>query len=136
MQTAASVFREQVETAVRNTVEAVNTVVLTSAEQQHAPSGTTAVFAIVLEQHMLIGHLGDSKAVLCQQHSTAPTASGLHSDLAAGLHEQQRSASSRAGSLTKLTALPLTVDHLPDRPDEQARITAAGGTVSAATAGK
>ena len=125
--------REAVEAAVRASVQKADAAVLSSAEQQHHPSGTTAVFALAFDQHILVGHLGDSKAVLCQQqtglqHTASPKPVEGH-------NVKQRCAASQADK-EKLTAVPLTSDHTPDRVDERARIMAVGGTVSTATAGK
>lgn len=103
------------ETAVRTSVQNVDDAVFKSSEQQTG-SGTTAVFALAFHQQILLAHLGDSKAVLCQ-------------------HVQLESALRQTDKLN-LRAEPLTVDHSPDRPDERARIVAAGGTISTATAGE
>ncbi len=103
------------ETAVHTSIQNVDDAVFKSSEQQTS-SGTTAVFALAFHQQMLLAHLGDSKAVLCQ-------------------HVQQGSALKQADKLN-LRAVPLTIDHSPDRPDERARIVAADGTISTATAGE
>ncbi|KAJ4836879.1 hypothetical protein Tsubulata_045487 [Turnera subulata] len=60
-----------------------------------AVGGSTAVVAVVTQEHIVVANCGDSRAVLC-----------------------------RGGK-----AIPLSVDHKPDRPDELARIEAAGGRV-------
>lgn len=125
--------REAVEAAVRASVQVVDAAVLSSAEQQHNPSGTTAVFALAFDQHILVGHLGDSKAVLCQQQTGVQHTASLKP--AEGQNVKQRWAATQADK-EKLTAVPLTADHTPDHLDEHARILAAGGTVSTATAGK
>ena len=100
---------------MHTSVQKVDNAVLKSSEQQTS-SGTTAVFALAFHQQILIAHLGDSKAVLYQQ-------------------VQQGYALKQADKLN-LRAVPLTIDHSPDRPDERARIVAAGGTISTATAGE
>ncbi|KFK26785.1 hypothetical protein AALP_AA8G293100 [Arabis alpina] len=60
-----------------------------------AISGSTAVTAVLTQEHIIVANTGDSRAVLCR--------SGV--------------------------AIPLSNDHKPDRPDERARIEAAGGRV-------
>jgi serine/threonine protein phosphatase PrpC len=64
-------------------------------------SGTTATLAVVTRNRLTLGHLGDSRAVLCQLDSVthAPT------------------------------AIPLTLDHKPHIPCERERIEASGGEV-------
>ncbi len=107
--------RSALETAVHTSVQKVDDAVLKSSEQQTS-SGTTAVLALAFHQQILLAHLGDSKAVLCQ-------------------HVQQCYAVKQADK-PNLRAVPLTIDHSPDRPDERARIDAAGGTISIATVGE
>ncbi len=120
--------RSALETAVHTSVQKVDDAVLKSSEQQTS-SGTTAVFALAFNQQILLAHLGDSKAILCQQQSRQHPTSVTHP---AGQH---RSVPEHADKLN-LRAVPLTNDHSPDRPDERARIVAAGGTISTATAGE
>ena len=108
--------KSALETAVHTSIQNVDDTVLKSSEQQQTGSGTTAVFALAFHHQILVSHLGDSKAVLCQ-------------------HVQQGSALNEADKLN-LRAVLLTIDHSPDRPDERARIVAAGGTISTATSGE
>jgi serine/threonine protein phosphatase PrpC len=124
--------RSALETAVHTSVQNVDAAVLKSSDQQQTGSGTTAVFALAFHQQILLAHLGDSRAVLCQQQSRPHPTSATHP---AGQHVQQGSAIKQADNLD-LRAVPLTIDHSPDRPDERARIAAAGGTISTATAGE
>ncbi|KAL1208075.1 putative protein phosphatase 2C 75 [Cardamine amara subsp. amara] len=63
--------------------------------REAAISGSTAVAAVLTQEHIVVANTGDSRAVLCR--------SGV--------------------------AIPLSNDHKPDRPDERARIEAAGGRV-------
>ncbi|VVB15656.1 unnamed protein product [Arabis nemorensis] len=72
------------------------TVSLCSCDPREAAiSGSTAVAAVLTQEHIIVANTGDSRAVLCR--------SGV--------------------------AVPLSNDHKPDRPDERARIEAAGGRV-------
>lgn len=105
---------------------AVNDVLLRAAQQEGLAGGSTAVFALVHESEVLLGHLGDSRAVLC--HVPTPGAMPAHA-------QQQHTGGAHSVLQHNLKAAALTVDHSPDRPDELARITAAGGFVSRATAG-
>ena len=106
---------------------AVNDALLKTAQQEGLAGGSTAVFAFVDDSQVLLGHLGDSKAVLCHL-STPETMPAAH-------RHQQHTAGAYSGHQQTLKAAAMTVDHAPDRPDELARITAAGGFVSRATAG-
>ncbi|XP_010443694.1 PREDICTED: probable protein phosphatase 2C 75 [Camelina sativa] len=63
--------------------------------REAAISGSTAVTAVLTQDHIVVANTGDSRAVLCRN--------GM--------------------------AIPLSNDHKPDRPDERARIEAAGGRV-------
>lgn len=101
---------------------------LLEAAQQGLAGGSTAVFALLDDSQVLLGHLGDSKAVLCH----LPTSGA---EPAAHRHQQHTEAAAHPRVQHNLQAAALTVDHSPDRPDELARITAAGGFVSRATAG-
>lgn len=105
---------------------AVNDVLLKAAQHKSLAGGSTAVFALVDQSEVLLGHLGDSKAVLC--HLPTPGAMPAHG-------QQQHTGGAHSGRQHNLKATALTVDHSPDRPDELARITAGGGFVSRATAG-
>lgn len=118
--------RQQLETVLVKAVAAVDAV-LELVQQQGLIGGTTAVFALVSGPQILLGHLGDSKAILCQAQPSITSAARDHQQLtktAAPVTYQQR-----------LRAAALTCDHSPDRPDELRRIIAAGGFVSRASAG-
>ena len=120
--------RQQLETVVTKAAAAVNDAVLELVQQTGLTGGTTAVLALVSGTQIMLGHLGDSKAILCQlQPSTTPAA-----------HNRQQFSKTVAHSRYqhKLRAAALTCDHSPDRPDELRRITAAGGFVSRASAGE
>lgn len=107
---------------------AVNGAVLELAQQQRLTGGTTAVFALVAGSSILLGHLGDSKAILCHSQTSTITP-------AANRHQQHTNTAAHPRQQHKLHTAALTHDHSPDRPDELGRITAAGGFVSRATAG-
>lgn len=107
---------------------AINDAVLELIQQQSLTGGTTAVFALVSGSQILLGHLGDSKAILC--HSQIPTIPP-----AANRRQQHTKTAAHPRQQHKLHTATLTHDHSPDRPDELGRITAAGGFVSRATAG-
>ena len=121
--------RQQLETVVIKAAAAVNDAVLELVQQQGLLGGTTAVFALASGPQILLGHLGDSKAILCQSQpsTTKPAAHNW---------QQLTETATHARDQPKLQAAALTHDHSPDRPDELRRITAAGGFVSSASAGE
>ena len=120
---------------IRKAVAEVDATVLMLAEQQQASFGTTAVFALPVNQHILISHLGDSKAVMCQQLTAETAASDLHPRHDSDFQPKRKTAALDTGPVHRLQALPLTDDHSPDRSDERDRVVAAGGSVTPATAG-
>lgn len=123
-----AICREQLEQVVVMAAAAVNAALLELVQQQSLTGGTAAVFALVSGSQLLLGHLGDSKAILCHsQTSSLPPA--------ANSHQQHTSTAGHPRQQHKLHTAILTHDHSPDRPDELERITAAGGFVSRATAG-
>jgi serine/threonine protein phosphatase PrpC len=137
--------------------------------------GSTAVFAFVAPGQLLVGNVGNSRAVLCRR----PPDPGIHEDQGGGDKnggdegrcpsnatqpplpppaappQQQRSQRDEAQTQLMLlpgaggaraprhaardapglAALPLTRDHVPARPDEAARVAAAGGAVARAARG-
>ena len=107
----------------------VNDALLTLSQQEGFSGGTTAVFALVSQSQVLLGHLGDSKAISCH----LPTA---HISPYAHKRWQPTNAHGDAAFQGKLQSATLTHNHSPDRPDELARITAAGGFMSKASAGE
>ena len=121
--------RQQLETVVVKAAAAVNDAVLELVQQPGLTGGTTAVFALVGGPQILLGHLGDSKAILCRSQPSTTTPAAHH-------HQQLTKTSARSRDQQKLQAAALTRDHSPDRLDELRRITAAGGFVSTASAGE
>jgi len=59
-------------------------------------SGSTAVFAMITPSHIIVGNVGDSRCVMCEDRKT----------------------------------IPMSFDHKPTNPPEEARILAAGGLVT------
>ena len=126
------------------------------------PDGTTAAWALLWGRELLVAWLGDSRAVLCRWSSPSVdrgTAACQH-DAPAGWgnaacsqqgtamaadSESVRCRADPTSSATpcmwgaardrRLAAVALTEDHSPARPDERARILAAGGTVSSSSDG-
>ena len=118
----------QLEHVVLKAVATINDAVLAQAEQQDLHDGSTAVFALTSETQILLGHLGDSKAIVC--HASVPAES-------APAQQRWQRSDAHAGPPRKynMQAAALTRNHSPARPDELARITASGGFVSRATTG-
>lgn len=119
---------------MQRAVKTLDAAVLSRAELQHGSFGTTAVFALALGNALLIGHVGDSKAMLCQKN--ASTMSGFDAYGPSDSEQQAEHAPAHAAALDRLTAVPVTVDHSPDRPDEHARILASGGFITKASPGE
>lgn len=88
---------------------------LVKARSHEVLDGSTMILALVFPEkgrpRMLIANVGDSRAVLCRSGSTSVLSGGD------GQEQQQ------------LTAVRLSDDHKPNRPDEQRRIEAKGGIV-------
>ena len=120
--------RQQLETVVAKAAAAVNAAVLQRVQQQGLFGGTTAIFALVSGPQILLGHLGDSKAIICRAQPSTTTPAARHD-------QQFTKTAAPSTDQQKLQAAALTCDHSPDRPDELRRITAAGGFVSRASAG-
>ena len=72
-------------------------------------SGACTLVAFLDERTLTVANAGDCKAVLARRGAAAGEEVGAGVD--------------------SITAIALTTDHKPDRPDEQARIEAAGGYV-------
>ncbi|PHT80443.1 hypothetical protein T459_18495 [Capsicum annuum] len=82
-------------------------------------SGSTAIVVLWMNGKILVGNLGDSKALVCSRKA--------HFD-----QDNEGLKSCRLfvrDFVTRLQAEELTNDHHPDRDDEKARIHAAGGVV-------
>ncbi len=94
------------------------------------------------ECRYLIGYLGDSAAILCTAHETAgadTTMQPPHTiDLPSSVSDKAAvaggpfaaEAAGRHECLLSTRAVLLTQDHSPARPDEAARVLAAGGTIT------
>ena len=97
---------EEVAAAMRDAFAATDEQFLTAT---NSSAGTTAIAAVVTRTHCIVANCGDSRGYLYR-----PAAGG-------GSGEE----APKEG-----TVLRMSIDHKPDRPDETARITAAGGWVS------
>lgn len=76
------------------------------ALEYHLISGTTAVVALIYDNHVLVANVGDSKAFLCSRSKIS---------------------SEGTASLGGLVALELTSDHNAYRLEEKVRVQASGG---------
>jgi len=89
-------------TALRGSFEETEAEILQQAVANRWRDGCTAVCALLSDDNLVVGNLGDSRAVLCQGGRTKGQ---------------------------KFVALRLSEDHKPELPSETARIVAAGGFV-------
>ena len=106
-----------------------------SPSRQRAPprdDGCTAAVALVLgDERLLVAHVGDSRAVLVEPASSSDddeTRKKRGGGSGSGGKKSGEHSSSTA-TLPPFTARALSTDHKPNRPDERARIEAAGGAV-------
>ncbi|CAD7695660.1 unnamed protein product [Ostreobium quekettii] len=94
--------------AIKDALEAslrhVSDSILAQAVQGGWEDGSTAVVALLVGSKLIVGNVGNSRALLCKR-------------LAGNASE------------CEAVAVPLTVDHSPGRQDERARIEGAGGEV-------
>lgn len=91
------------EEALRRTFKDIDSVFSVEAAKKNSVAGSTGIVSLLLNDELLIGYVGDSRALLCRNENRS--------------HSQE------------LYAEQLTVDHHPDREDEKARIEIAGGFV-------
>ncbi|XP_019264226.1 PREDICTED: probable protein phosphatase 2C 51 isoform X5 [Nicotiana attenuata] len=112
------------EKALLRTIQDIDSEFSQEALNNDYISGSTATVVLWMNGQILVGNLGDSKALLCSRRTHFDQDSeGLKSSNYCSLKLS-------VGDLgTKLQAEELTKDHHPDRDDEKARIEAAGGVV-------
>ncbi|XP_019164735.1 PREDICTED: probable protein phosphatase 2C 51 [Ipomoea nil] len=101
-------LRGILETALLQTIQDIDSEFSQEAMNHGYISGSTATVVVWVNRQILVGSLGDSKALLCSRRN--------HPDAEGELE-------------SKLYAEELTRDHHPDREDEKARIEAAGGVI-------
>lgn len=99
------------EEAIRLTIHDIDSTFSQMASKKQLLGGTTATVAIIVDSQLLVGNVGDSKALLCSEKIP----SGDNGD---GIAK------------ASIQVAELTTDHHPDRDDEKARIIASGGFVS------
>ncbi|KZV18523.1 DNA binding protein isoform 1 [Dorcoceras hygrometricum] len=99
------------EEALLRTIQDIELEFNQEASEKGYVSGCTAIIVLLVDGQFFIANIGDSKALLCSGQNQTPYHTG--------------------STLVKnLVVEELTRDHHPDREDEKARITAAGGIVS------
>eukprot|EP00002_Diphylleia_rotans_P017842 TRINITY_DN3461_c0_g1_i2.p1 TRINITY_DN3461_c0_g1~~TRINITY_DN3461_c0_g1_i2.p1 ORF type:complete len:335 (+),score=74.53 TRINITY_DN3461_c0_g1_i2:596-1600(+) len=85
---------------------------LERAHRQKLPDGSTCVFALVKSNGVLVGNIGDSRAILCYEPSK-------------DAHKSQA-----LSPTEKCKVVEMSIDDKPNRPDEKHRIEASGGFIS------
>ncbi|XP_055824006.1 putative protein phosphatase 2C 76 [Solanum dulcamara] len=103
----SSDLKEILKSSLLATINETDTEFSKLASKRHLKAGSTAVVALIYNNHVLVANVGDSKAFLCSQKIIS------HEDGAA--------------SLAGLRAKELTRDHNAYRLDEKARVEASGG---------
>ncbi|KAM3373725.1 putative protein phosphatase 2C 51 isoform X1 [Capsicum galapagoense] len=98
------------EKALLRTIQDIDSEFSQEALKNDYVSGSTAIVVLWMNGKILVGNLGDSKALVCSRKA----------------HFDQ---DNEGDFVTRLQAEELTNDHHPDRDDEKARIHAAGGVV-------
>ncbi|XP_049408707.1 probable protein phosphatase 2C 51 [Solanum stenotomum] len=98
------------EKALLRTIQDIDSEFTQEALKNDYISGSTAIVVLWMNGQILVGNLGDSKALICSRKT----------------HFDQEN---EGDLITRLQAEELTKDHHPDRDDEKARIEAAGGVV-------
>ncbi|XP_027773404.1 probable protein phosphatase 2C 51 isoform X1 [Solanum pennellii] len=98
------------EKALLRTIQDIDSEFTQEALKNDYISGSTAIVVLWMNGQILVGNLGDSKALVCSRKT----------------HFDQEN---EGDLVTTLQAKELTMDHHPDRDDEKARIEAAGGVV-------
>lgn len=96
-----------IQVAISQSLNTVEKAILRDPSVDTEFSGTTAVVAVIRENLLVVGNVGDSR--ITRGYSTAPDASGA----------------------TRIACEAVSDDHKPDREDEKARIVASGGRVFA-----
>jgi serine/threonine protein phosphatase PrpC len=91
--------------------------------------GSTAVFVLVTEDLLVVANVGDSRIILIQQGVTGDLESAVEQ---LSLSEEKESAPDQItkAATSSTVVVPLSEDHKPNLPEEQARVEAAGMTVA------
>ena len=88
-------------------------------------SGTTALLAALVDNHLVVGNLGDARAVACRSVETVTESNSLEQEGWSRLPE------SDAGSTTRNCLwIEMSETHSPSREDEQRRIDLANGWIT------
>lgn len=104
-------FNQILEEAMLKTFKDIDSEFSQKALENGYISGSTGTVVLLVDGHVLVGQVGDSKAILCSHRTnTHPDAEGACE--------------------TDLYASKLTRDHHPDAEDEKVRIEGSGGFVS------
>jgi Protein phosphatase 2C len=124
--------------ALRTAVVSTDAAFLERARAEGLEGGTTAVFALLCGQRVLVGSIGDSYAILCGCRDTfvaadaAPTSHGgtaLHLEAAAAPAADGREMGGTSEAEHAVRAEVLSALHSPGRQDEKRRVELAGGWV-------
>ncbi|CBI25040.3 probable protein phosphatase 2C 51 isoform X1 [Vitis vinifera] len=95
--------------ALLRTIHEIDLKFSEEAVQSNLHAGSTATVVVIIDGQILVGNVGDSKALLCSE-------------------KKSKSHQVTQGRIY-FSAQELTRDHHPDREDERARIEASGGSI-------
>mmetsp|Transcript_27295 Transcript_27295/g.73848 ORF Transcript_27295/g.73848 Transcript_27295/m.73848 type:complete len:803 (+) Transcript_27295:198-2606(+) len=134
-----NVFASDAEAAVKNGLVAVTNEFSNFAKAAEWRDGTTAVVAVVQQDTLVVGNVGDSRAVLGRRlggtdsttNSDGRSRSGSFSNLMKLSPRSRRSSSSdRSTGGMAVRAIDMSRDHKPSAEYEKRRIKAAGGKIA------
>jgi len=105
---------------------AVSVGVVGSTKPPTATGGTTGVIALVGKREVVVGNIGDSRCILIQRNTSSGGGADASKEEAESAPLQEERGKETNASSAAVVIKPMSYDHKPDLPDEQARIEKAG----------
>lgn len=123
-QSTCSLHTPKLHKAITHVTQRINRSILKEAKQRGIPDGSTAVFGMVAAEQLLIGNIGNSRALLCSLPPLAEAAGTQPSAVAVS----NSSASHASTSSSSSNGTDMCRAHLP-QPGASAKLGAAAGAV-------